>query len=334
MAWLLIGLVVLWATAALYFDFNWPSLRLLLALLFLLSVCGAAYFAGATAPRMLVCLGGFLLVLAWWLTLKPSNHRNWQPDVAQTPWAEISGDKVVLHNFRSCDYRAEFDYTCQWQTRTLDLSQLSGVDIFVTYWGSPWIAHPILSFRFADGTYVAASIETRKEVGEEYSAIRGFFRAYELIYIFADERDLVRLRTNYRKDEEVYAFRTIAGPEWSRELFLEYLRRANDMHQHPQWYNAATDNCTTSIFTQMAATGKLPAGSSAHSWWIVLNGPGTKALYKSGNFAVDPGNPQMTFAEAMQKAHINEKARTVNDAPDFSEQIRAGRPGFAALAGR
>ena len=330
LAWVLVFFATVWATAALYFDLPFPSLRTVAAIAYLIAVIVATYFARRPLRRMLVCVAAFLLVLIWWLSIKPSNARNWQADVAQTPWAEISGDRVTLHNFRNCDYRAEFDYTCSWTTRTLDLSQLRGVDVFVTYWGSPWILHPILSFRFGDHDYVAASIETRKEVGEEYSAVRGFFRYYELIYVFADERDLLRLRSNYRKGEEVYGFRTTAGPEWSRELFLEYLRRANDMHEHPQWYNAATDNCTTNIFTQMAATGKLPAGSSLRSWWILLNGRGTQMLYESGNFQTGPGKP-LPYEAAMEKAHINAKARIVNEAPDFSQQIREGRPGFAEI---
>jgi hypothetical protein len=108
------------------------------------------------------------------------------------------------------------------------------------------------------------------------------------------------------------------------------LRRANDMHEHPQWYNAATDNCTTNIFTQMAAAGKLPAGSSLRSWWILLNGRGTQMLYESGNFQTGPGKP-LPYKAAMEKAHINAKARIVNEAPDFSQQIREGRPGFAEI---
>ena len=109
----------------------------------------------------------------------------------------------------------------------MKLSDLRGIDISITYWGSAYIAHPIVSFWFGGDNYVAASIETRKEVGEGYSAVRGFFRQYELIYLFADERDIVRLRTNFRTGEDVYLYRTIAKPEWARKLFIEYIRQAN-----------------------------------------------------------------------------------------------------------
>ena len=322
-AWSLLAVMTLWATAALYFDLSFARLPLLTPIIYLAVIGILLYFVRCRLPRMAICLAGFLVVLACWLSLKPSNNRNWQADDSQTPWAEINGDQVTIHNFRDCDYRTDLDYTCQWLTKTVFLSQLRGIDVFVTYWGSPWIAHPIVSFQFGDNDHVAASIETRDQVGQGYSAIRGFFRQYELLYIFSDERDLVRLRSNYRTGEDVYLFHTTAGPEWSRKLFLEYLDNANKLRQHPQWYNAVTDNCTTNIFTQMAATGQLPAGSSVHDWWVLLNGRGPEILYRNGNFA---GN--LPFAELMKRAYINPVARRVNDAPDFSQRIRAGRPGF------
>jgi hypothetical protein len=276
---------------------------------------------------MLICVAGFLVVLIWWLSLKPSNNRNWQADVAQTPWVDINGDQVTIHNFRNCDYRAEFDYSCQWLTKTVSLSQLRGGDVAITYWGSPYIAHPIVSFQFGDDTYIATSIETRKEVGEGYSAVLGFFRQNELIYVLADERDLIRLRTNYRTGEDVYLFHTTAGPEWSRELFLEYVERANQLHQRPEWYNAMTSNCTTNIFRQMASIGRLPAGSTQYDWRILLNGRADEMLYKGGNLA---GN--LPFPELKERARINDAAHAADHDPDFSERIRMGRPGFEYLA--
>jgi len=257
------------------------------------------------------------------LHLKPSNDRLWEPDLSETPWAEIDGDKVTLHNFRSCDYRSESDYTCQWLAKSLDLSQLRGIDLAITYWGSPYIAHPILSFDFGNFNYVAASIETRKEIGEGYSAVLGFFRQYELIYLFADERDIIRLRTNYRTGEEVYLFHTDAGAQWSRKLFLEYLARANRLREHPEWYNALTRNCTTVIFRSMADIGRLPPGTSMHNWQIILNGRGDELLYQGGN--LEGGLP---FPELKESAHINDPARQADQAADFSRRIRMGRPGF------
>lgn len=321
-------LVTSWSVAALVVDLPTASLRYPAALLYLILVGIAAWRVRGARKRVVVCFAGFLVVLVWWLSLKPSNDRHWQADVDRTPWVDVNGDQATIHNFRNCSYRAQFDYTCDWLTKTVSLSQLRSVDLAITYWGSPYIAHPIVSFQFGDGDYVAGSIETRKEVGEGYSAILGFFRQYELIYVFADERDVIRLRTNFRHGEEVYLFHTTAGPQWARELFLEYAARANQLHQHPEWYNALTRNCTTNIFWQMAITGLLPAGTSLHDWRILLNGRGDEMLYKGGNLA---GN--LPFPELKEDAHINQAARAANDDPQFSLRIRAGRPGFEFLNG-
>jgi Domain of unknown function (DUF4105) len=120
------------------------------------------------------------------------------------------------------------------------------------------MAHPIASFQFADAPPLCFSIETRKEIGESYSAIAGFFRQFELIYVVADERDLIRVRTNFRRGEDVYLYRTTVPPEKARERFMDYIAALNELHAHPRWYNAATTNCTTSIRTQHAAAQRAP----------------------------------------------------------------------------
>ncbi|HTL54519.1 MAG TPA: DUF4105 domain-containing protein, partial [Candidatus Limnocylindrales bacterium] len=154
----------------------------------------------------LVFFGGAACVIIWFLLTPPSNNRDWQPDVAILPYTEIDNDQVTIHNIRNCEYRSETDYTVRHYDKTFDLSKLQSVDLYVVYWGSPMIAHTMLSFGFAGGDYVCFSIETRKEKGEAYSAIKGFFRQFELTYVIGDERDLVRLRTNFR-GEQVYLYR-------------------------------------------------------------------------------------------------------------------------------
>ena len=306
-----------WAAAALYFDLlPGTSLRTLGASSYGLAMVGALLTFRGRGKAIAICLAGFALVLAWWLTLKPSNDRAWQPDVAQTAWAEIDGDHVTIHNVRNCDYRTEGDYTPHWETRSYDLAQIRGMDIFLTYWGSPWIAHPIVSFQFGDNDYIAMSIETRKEVGEQYSAIRGFFRYYELIYTVSDERDVVRLRTNYRKGEETYLFHTRATPEHARATLLNYLKKINRIRNRAEWYNALTNNCTTNIATL--------AGEPQLDWRVLLNGRADQMLFERGDLAT--GN--LPFAQLKQQAHINAAARAANDAPDFSRRIREGRAGF------
>lgn len=264
---------------------------------------------------------GFAVVLAGWLTLKPSNDRPWQADVARLPWAEVNGDTVTLHNVRNFDYRTETDYTPRWETRTVRLSQLTGVDVAINYWGSPYMAHPIVSFQFADSPPVCFSIETRKEIGESYSALGGFFRQYELIYVVADERDVIRLRTNYREGEDVYLYRTQATAEQARERFEDYLTALNRLRETPRWYHAATTNCTTAIRTQRAAEKRAP-----WDWRMLVNGKGDEMMFERGTIRTGG----LEFGELKSRSLINSAARAIQDPADFSARIRAASPGFLA----
>ncbi len=315
-------LATIWSCAALLFDFNIPSLGIPACILYAALIFAACWFAGSAQMRMLALVIGFAIVLVWWLSLKPSNDRPWQADVSQMPWGEIHGDQVLIHNFRHCDYRGEFDYTCTWSTKEIKLSDIRGIDFFITYWGSPWIAHTILSFQVGDDDHVAMSIETRKVVGQEYSAIQGFFRKYTLVYVIADERDLIKLRTNYRHGEDVYMYHTKADPEFAQALFLEYLKRADLLRQNPQWYNALTNNCTTVIFKQM--TSMELGAPPKWDWRYLLNGHSDQMEYEKGNLVGD-----LPFDELKMAAHINPVAKAAGNAPNFSELIRRGRPGFA-----
>ena len=319
--WLIVAGLTAWAAAALYVDLPVQGAGLSVAIVYLTTLAAALVLIPGSWRKVAACVVGFVAVLAWWLTLAPSNDRNWQEDVSQTPWADIDGDKVTIHNVRNFDYRTETDYTPHWETRSYDLMNIRGADLFITFWGSPWIAHPIVSFQFGDGDHVAFSVETRKEVGEEYSAFRGFFRQYELIYIIADERDLIRLRTNYRVGEEVYLYRTTASPEAAREIFLSYLQSANELHQKPAFYNAITSNCTTNIriHTKAVAGSTLPPWD----WRLLLNGKGDEFAYQNGRLAGD-----LPFDELKRQAHINDAARAAGQSDQFSRLIREGRAGF------
>ena len=322
LATFLVVVINLWAAAALYFDLPLAALRTAAAFMYLVLVIGLLIFLKARWRGIVLSIGAFVVVLVGWLSLKPSNNRDWQPDVAETAWAEINGNQVVIHNLRNCDYRSEFDYTPHWETRTVDLSNLRGIDIFITYWGSPWIAHPIVSFDFGEQGHVALSIETRKEVGRTYSAIRGFFRYYELIYTISDERDVVRLRTNFRHGEDVYLFHTRATPEQARVIFLDYLARANRLRDHPEWYNALTNNCTTNIVPYVADARKT---KPRFDYRILLNGKADEMMFERGDIATD----NLPLAELKEKAHINPAAQAADNSPDFSRRVRIGRPGFS-----
>src|SRR5215831_18116901 len=238
-----------WAFGALHYDC--PIAKPVIAWVFAAAIIATVVFLRRQVRKLAAAFSGFALVLIWWLTLKPSNDGNWQPDVAQLAWAEVNGDEFTFHNVRNCDYRTDTDYTPHWETRSVRLSQMTGIDLAIDYWGSPWIAHPIVSFQFSDGPPLCFSIETRKTIGQQYSTLEGFYRQYTLIYVVADERDCIRLRTNYRH-EDVYLYHTRATPAQARERFCEYINTVNVLHENSRWYNAVTSNCTTSIRTQRA----------------------------------------------------------------------------------
>ncbi len=313
-AWLVAVLCVAWSFGALYFDF--PTAGAIAAILFVVVLLAAIVFVRGELLKLAIVFGAFALVVLWWLTLRPSNDRPWQPDVAQTAWAQINGDSVTLHNVRNCDYRTETDFTPQWETRTVRPSQITGMDVAINYWGSPWIAHPIVSFQFSDGLPLCFSIETRKTVGQQYSTLEGFYRQYTLVYVVADERDVVRLRTNYRR-EDVYLYHTVASPAQARERFREYINSVNALHESPRWYNAVTSNCTTSIRTQRAVKLRAP-----WDWRILFNGKADEMLYQ--DHAIATGG--LSFIELKQRSLIDERARAANDDPDFSRAIREGLP--------
>lgn len=302
-----------WAAAALYFDGPRSPWNTLLSCLYLLASCGVLWRVRDVGWQIAGYLAFFAAVLGWWLTLSPSNERNWSPEYANPPWAQIDGDRVDIHNFRNFDYQTETEFSPRWEEKTVHLSKIRGGDLVISYWGSPHIAHTLMSFDFGDDGHVCTSIETRREKGEVYSAVRGFFRQFELYYVLGDERDLIRLRTNYRK-EDVYLYPLVnMTPEKSRILFLAYLRAANDLRHHPRWYNAATSNCTTNIESNVEACGV----SGVWDWRILANGHLDELLYQRGTIPTD-----RPFAQAKSHSLIDRQALASGANPDFSAMIR------------
>jgi hypothetical protein len=308
-----------WATVAIFYS-NLPAfIRPWIAGVFALGSLFVLIGKYTRRTRMGFVVA-FTLVLTWWLFIPPSNNRNWQPDMATLAWADIRGDQVTIHNIRNNDYRTETDFTVGHYDKTFDLAKLKGVDLFLVYWGSPKIAHTMMSFNFEGQGNVCFSIETRKEVGEEYSTIKGFFRQYEIIYVVADERDLVRLRTNYRekgKGEDVYLYRLTASPEIVQKVFLSYLEEVNRLKEQPQWYNALTDNCTTSIRQHT-----MPYNPNSRlDWRLIVNGYVDEMLYERKTIITS-----LPFAEFKKQSYINPKVQAADKDPAFSQLIRVGLP--------
>lgn len=265
---------------------------------------------------LLGVLASFGVLALWWGTIAASNDRDWAREYARIPYGDVDGDRLTLHNVRDFDYRTDTDFTERWDTRTYDLSQLTGLDLFMSYWGSPTIAHTILAWTFADAKPLAVSIETRRERTESYSAVRGFFREYEICYVAADERDLIRLRTNYR-GEDVYLYRLKTPPDRARALLLDYVKSMNELREQPGWYNAFTHNCTTTIRTHVKAL----QGSAPLDWRLLANGYADEMLYEQG--ALDN---QLPFPQLKAACLIDHKAKASDQDPAFSERIRVGVP--------
>jgi hypothetical protein len=257
----------------------------------------------------------FALLLAAWSALQPSNDRNWEPENAVLAYAMIDGEHITLHNIRNFDYRTETDFTPAYYDRTFDLRQLDTVDLFAVYWMGPTIAHAFVSFGFTDGAHVAFSIETRREKGQSYSSVQGFFRQYTLYYAVGDERDIVRVRTNYRHDppEHVYRYQLRGSAAAGKRLFLEYLRQINALKQHAEWYNTLTSNCTNSIWVLT----RLDPEHVPYSWKILLSGYLPEYLYEQGRL-----DTSVPFDELQRRAYINPRAQAADQAADFSRQIR------------
>jgi hypothetical protein len=309
----------MWAALALYFsDLPGEPLRLGLAAAFALGTLAAFLFL-RNRRRTLLGFGVVLAVmLLWWTSIEPSNERDWQTDVAVLPYATRDGDTITLHNVRNFDYRtSDQDVAPRYDERTFDLRELDAVDLIAVYWMGDAIAHIMVSFGFA-GDHIAMSIETRKEKDEAYSSIAGFFKQYELIYVVGDERDLIRVRSSYRRPEElVYLYRTRMNPDNARRLFLEYVGRINQLKERPAFYNTLTTNCTTDVWSlARALSDQVPL-----DWRVLLSGYFPAYAYDLGSL-----DTSMPFPELKARSLINEKAHAADKDPAFSTQVRAGLP--------
>ena len=263
-------------------------------------------------------LAVFALLVVCFLRIPVSNDRNWQPEVAQAPYATVSGDMVTIHNVRNFDYRSETVFTPRWETRTYDLRKLDSGDLIAVYWAGKAIAHIMVSFGFGGKDYLSVSIETRKEKGESYSTLAGFFRQYELYYIVADERDVIRVRTTYRQpQEDVYVYQTRAPLRNVRRIFLDYVKGMNELRDRPAYYNTLTTNCTTGILFHTRMNPESPP----MSWKVLLSGYVPDYLYELEK--IDTTKP---FAELEKLSRVNGRAHAADKDPAFSQRIREGLP--------
>jgi hypothetical protein len=304
-----------WCAAALYYSARGGSRTgAILAIGFLLATALAFLLLPHRRRTLVGFLVAFAAIVVWWLSLPASNDREWLPEVSVTPWASRDGDLVTIHGVRNFDYRTETDFTPRWENRTYDLRALDSADLIAVYWAGKAIAHIMLSFGFGGRDYLAVSIETRKARGQSYSTVAGFFKQYELVYIAADERDVIRVRTNYRQpQEDVYVYPLQVPRGNIRRIFLDYLRTMNEMRERPRFYNTLTTNCTTTIATH----AHVNPGAPPLSWKILLSGYVPQYAYELGKL-----DRTLPFAELERRMWVNERAHAADQDLTFSHRIR------------
>ena len=308
--WLLLVLGGTWAGIALWVQF--PQARWLPALF--ACALAAVISARLATPYGWPALGLLTLaVTAWYLSLSPRADRDWAPDVAHLATGRIDGNIVTLHNLRAFRWQDRDHATESWETRRLDLDHLATADMVTSVWSNPDIAHLLVSFGFTDGQRVVFSVEIRREKGEKFSSIGGFFRQFELALIAADEEDIVKLRTHHRaEDVRLYPLRLT--PDQLRVVFLEYVKLGNDLAAKPRWYNTVTANCTTVVWhLTRALNPDLGLDPS-----LLLSGRLPAWLYRMNLIAL-PG----TLAEIRAAARISPRALAAPEGADFSAAIRA-----------
>jgi hypothetical protein len=319
-----VSATTVWAAGAIYYSpIPGPALRLCLAGIVVVATALTFLLTRRRGRMLLVYLLVFAAFVGLWLQIPASNERAWQPEVALTPYATMTGHLITIHNLRNFEYRSETDFDVRWEKRTYDFSKLDSLDVIAVYWAGKPIAHIMLSFGFEGKDYLAVSIETRKESGESYSTLAGFFRQYELYYVVADERDVVRVRTTYRRpQEDVYIYRVRGPRENLRRIFLDYVRSINELHERPGFYNTLTTNCTTSILFHT----RVNADSPPLSWKVLLSGYVPDYLYE-----LDRLDTALPFAELEKISRVNERAHAADRDPTFSQRIREGLPLIAPL---
>lgn len=255
-------------------------------------------------------------VVAWFLLVPAPADADWKPDVAQIASFALDGDLVTVSDIRNFRYRSsDEDFEPAWTRRTYDLGRLRTLDIFFSFWGPQLICHNFVSFGFerTDGTmdYLAVSIEVRKRRGQEYSAVGGLFRQFPLAFVWADERDLVRVRTDFR-GERVHRYRVPASPENLRILFERYAIETAELARVPRWYNAVTQNCGIDIL-RTAWGAEVPAFPGPRE---LLNGTWEREAWDEGRIS-----PALPWDESLRMADITERAQQATPA-DFSRAIR------------
>jgi hypothetical protein len=291
-------------------------MRWLLACLVLLPLCGCATskMADNTDPLGRTVMAVARLPENLGKAVKPSNDRHWAAEQAVLAHAQFDDNMVTVHNIRNCTYQTAENFEVKHYDKTFDLERIESVDfIMVPFPDNPSIGHTMLSFGFEGGEHLALSVEIRKEQGEAYSAVNGFFRQYEIMYVLGDERDLVGLRANHWLND-VYVYRAKATRQQTRELFVDVLRRANKLAGEPEFYDTLANNCTTNIADHI---NNLSPDRVPFDYRALLPGYSDELAYDLGLLDTD-----LSFEETKTRARVNRLAYVYRNSDDFSKRIR------------
>ncbi len=309
-------LLYFWSIPSLYFNLPWTWLKISGSILFAVGAPAALILVKPRRRTFFVIAAVTVAITIWQQSIPPTNNRAWKTSVARIPQVSVKGNDVRISNIRNFDYRSETDFTPRYYTKDFKLDEIRSLDYVLSYWdGNKAIAHIIFSFGFKNGDYLAVSVETRVAKNQEQSLLSGIFNQYEIIYILADERDVLRLRSNFRK-EQVYLYRVKIDKEALRKIFLKIVKQADDLHQHPRFYNTLKQNCLTTLLADL----REAQGRQYHfDYRFLMNGYSDELLYDK-NVLITGGFP---FKELRKRRHINQY---VEDDPDaavnFSRKIR------------
>ena len=280
----------------------------------LLAGCSSVPVTTAPAPPQEAMFPTLKLNDDLFKSLKPSNNRDWTPEQAVLARAEFRGNQVTVRNVRDCRWRSLDDFDLSYYDKTFDLDKLTSVDFIVVPFNEmPSLGHTMLSFGFDDGDHLAVSVEIRRERGEAFSAVKGFFRQYELMYVVASERDVIQRRVNCDLCD-VYLYRSTATPKQARELFVDVMRRVNKLAKEPEFYDTLTNNCTTNIRNHI---NHLKPDEVPYDYRVLLPGYSDHLAYDLGLI-----EHHGSYEETRLRARVNYQAYLHRDAPAFSQEIR------------
>ena len=263
-----------------------------------------------------------LIILIWiimrHISLRPSNERSWVNDNKKMATAQFQGNKVTIRNIRDFEWRSTRDYDERWIDMDISLDKVSKIWFILEYFDPSrrQMAHTILSFEMEDGRRLACSIEVRREKGERYHPIKGMFRQYELIYVWATERDVIGVRTRCRKKSVTHLFEAVVlGPGNEGRMLESYLRRTNKLSMEPEWYNTITNTCTSNIVQHVNEVypGRVPKALS-----VLLPGLSPRLLQRR-NLVKMSGS----IEETLERSIIDEKAKNWDNKSDFGDWIRS-----------